>query len=116
MNQVAGKRRKVVRDNRGQGGKLTKQELLQFFNGMSNPDRDWFKLQFLGNVTSRLEVLSVVSVRMILNRIKLNSMHVQPWHLPRRTWPIRHVGRCHGTGGNFDLKEFFEARGPRERP
>ena len=52
MNQIAGKRRKVVRNNRDQGGKLTKEELLQFFNGMSNPDRDWFKLQFLGNATS----------------------------------------------------------------
>ena len=44
VNQVAGKRRKVVRNNRDQGGKLTKEELLQFFNGMSNPDRDWFKM------------------------------------------------------------------------
>ena len=51
VNQVAGKR-KVVRNNRFQGGKLTKEELLQFFNGMSNPDRDWFKMQFLGDVTS----------------------------------------------------------------
>ena len=52
VNQVAGKRREVVRGNRSQGGKLTKEELSQFFNGMSNRDRDWFKLQFLGNVTS----------------------------------------------------------------
>ena len=50
INQVAGKRRKVVRHNRFQAGKLTKEELLQVFNGMSNPDRDWFKMQFLGDV------------------------------------------------------------------
>ena len=52
VNQVAGKRRKVVRKNRFQGNKLTKEELWQFFSGMPNPDRDWFKRQFLGDVGS----------------------------------------------------------------
>ena len=42
----------MVRKNRFQAGKLTKEELLQFFIGMSNPDRDWFKMQFLGDVNS----------------------------------------------------------------
>ena len=45
VNLVTGKRRKVVRKNRFQGNKPTREELLQFFNGMSNPDRDWFKMQ-----------------------------------------------------------------------
>ena len=55
VNQVAGKRRKVVRKNRFQGNKLTREELLQFFNGMSNPDRDWFKMQFLGDLGSGID-------------------------------------------------------------
>ena len=50
MNEVAGKRRKVVRNHRFQSSKLSREELLQFFNGMSNPDRDWFKMQFLGDL------------------------------------------------------------------
>ena len=41
MNQVAGKRRKVVRNNRVQAGKLTREELFG----------DWFKRQFLGDVS-----------------------------------------------------------------
>ena len=38
-------------------------------------------------------------------------MHVQPWHLPRRTWLIRHVGRCHGNGGKESAKEIFQGSG-----
>ena len=52
VNLVTGKRRKVVRKNRFQGNKPTREELLQFFNGMSNPDRDWFKMQFEKDVGS----------------------------------------------------------------
>ena len=62
---------------------------------------NFWEMSLLGS-----EVSSEVSVR-----IKLNSMHVQPWHLPRRTWPIRHVGRCHGTGGNFEVKGIFQGSG-----
>ena len=52
VNLASGKKRKVVRSNRDQGGKLTREELLQIFSGMSNPDRDWFRKQFLGEVSS----------------------------------------------------------------
>ena len=31
--------------------------------------------------------------------IKSNLMHAQPRHLPRRTWLVRHVGRCQRAGG-----------------
>ena len=50
-NQVAGKRRKVVRNNRFQAGKLSREELLQMFANMPNSDREWFKNHFLSNVS-----------------------------------------------------------------
>ena len=48
VNQVAGKRRKVVRQNRFLGNRTSKEDLWQFFNGMSDSDKDWLKKQFLG--------------------------------------------------------------------
>ena len=41
-------------------------------------------------------------------------MHVHPWHLPRRKWLIRHVGRCQGNGGKESAKEFFQGSGAQE--
>ena len=49
MNQVAGKRRKVVRNNRVQAGKLSREELLQVFSALGNSDREWVRNQFLGD-------------------------------------------------------------------
>ena len=45
MNQVAGKKRKVVRNNRFQAGKLSREELLQVFSTMANSDREWVRNQ-----------------------------------------------------------------------
>ena len=42
-------------------------------------------------------------------------MHVQPWHLPRRTWLIRHVGRWQRAGEKFLFeKENFQGSGDQE--
>ena len=41
-------------------------------------------------------------------------MHVHPWHLPRRKWLKRHVGRCQGNGGKESAKEFFQGSGAQE--
>ena len=38
-------------------------------------------------------------------------MHVHLWHLPRRTWLKRHVGRCQGNGGKESAIEFFRGSG-----
>ena len=46
---------------------------------------------------------------------KSNLMHVQPRHLPRRTWPVRLVGRCWDAGVGPSKKNFFKARGSRKR-
>ena len=51
MNQVAGKRRKVVRNNRFQAGKLSREELLQMFANMPNSHREWFKKHFLSDAS-----------------------------------------------------------------
>ena len=52
VNQVAGKRRKVVRQNRFLGNRTSKEDLWQFLNGMSDSDKDWLKKQFLSEVGS----------------------------------------------------------------
>ena len=47
VNQVAGKRRKVVRQNRFLGNRASKEDLWQFFNVMPDSDKDWLKKRLL---------------------------------------------------------------------
>ena len=114
VNQVAGKRRKVVRKNRFQGTKLTKEELWQFFNGMPNPDRDWFKRQFLGDVGSGVGCTDHTLAGDVVepDKVELNARaSLAP---TRRNWLKRHVGRCQGNGGKESAKEFFQGSGAQE--
>ena len=42
-------------------------------------------------------------------------MHVPPRRLPRRTWRIRHVGRCREAGeGRFSRNKFSQGSGEQE--
>ena len=75
VNQVAGKRRKVVRKNRFQGNKASKEELWQFLNEMSDPDKDWVKRQFLGDVGSGVRCAdhTLVGDVVELDKVELNA-------------------------------------------
>ena len=75
VNQVAGKRRKVVRKNRFQGNRASKEELWQFLNGMPDPDKDWLKRQFLGDVGSGVGCTdhTLVGDVVELDKVELNA-------------------------------------------
>ena len=75
VNQVAGKRRKVVRKNRFQGNKASKEEMWQFLNEMPDPDKDWLKRQFLGDVGSGVRCAdhTLVGDVVELDKVELNA-------------------------------------------
>ena len=75
VNQVAGKRRKVVRQNRFLGNRTSKEDLWQFLNGMPDSDKDWLKKQFLGDVGSGVGCAdhTLVGDVVELDKVELNA-------------------------------------------
>ena len=118
VNFEAGKRRKVARQSRFSASEVSidtgPDAIFCALQKLSETDKERCKNFFCMNLMLERELMKLLARPQNSEKVRLSLMHVQPRHLPNRTWLIRHVGRWRRPGTFLGTMIFLEARGCRK--